>query len=251
MRSHHPARLLVRRLAVATLVVGTAVGSSVLPAGAAPEPVAAAVTGDFGTPVGLFPLSDTVFEGTWDGDTGALEGQFLFPAITVEVTTPVPATIGLQLEQPDPATGSVDLATNVATFDTTLVLNLLTIDIGAGSFPVAPCRYSAPAQLSGTFDPATNIVSLADADMSLAPILDPNRCFFEQLGSNIDSIIDGALLGPSSFAASFNVTENSAAPPPEPCEFDVEIPADDPDCVPPSPPAPPAEPAAAPATFAG
>jgi hypothetical protein len=230
----------------------------VLPAGAVPEPVSAAVDGSFTTPAGTFPLTDAVFQGTWDADTGALEGQFLFPATTIDVTSPTTATIGLQLQQPSVSTGTIDLATNVATFNTTLVLALLTVDAaGSGPISIAPCNYSSAVQLTGTFDPATGDVSFEDADISLAAVNDPNRCFYEITGASIASIIDPEVVGQgSAFDATFNVQDASAPPPAEPCEFNVEIPADDPACVepttaPPPPAAPPADAVGGNANFTG
>ena len=38
-------------------------------------------------------------------------GKFVFPGIDVDVTSPVVATIGLQLQQPADGTGTVDLVT--------------------------------------------------------------------------------------------------------------------------------------------
>jgi hypothetical protein len=136
------------------------------------------------------------------------------------------------------------------------VLSLLTVDAaGSGPIPIAPCNYSAAAQMTGTFDPATGDLSLEDLDMSLAAVNDPNRCFYEITGASIASIIDPEVTGPgSSFSATFDVGDVSAPPPAEPCEFNVEIPADDPACVPPAetPNEPPAaQPAAAAPQFTG
>ena len=84
MRSHLPTRRLGKRLVVAAVAVGATIGMTVLPAGAVPEPVSAAVTGNITTNAGELPLTGAVFQGTWDGDTGALEGGFAFEATSFD-----------------------------------------------------------------------------------------------------------------------------------------------------------------------
>jgi hypothetical protein len=261
VRSHHPTRRLGKRLAVAAIAVGATIGVTVLPAGALPEPVSAAVTGNFTTNAGPLPLTGTVFQGTWDGDTGALEGGFVFPATSFDTAEPLPpATVNLQLSQPDPGSGTVDLVTNEATYSGTLRLAIISIATPDVPSPeaVTNCTYLLPITMTGTFDPVTGILSITDADIttSVNPADAAPRCYWDGLGAPIDAIIDPVVVGAgSSFTANFNVQDASAEPPAEACIYNIDIPADDPACVAPEdPPAeepPAAQPAAAAPQFAG
>ena len=222
-----------RALTAVALLLGVS-GIAVPPAGAAPEPVSAPVTGSLTTNASVFDLEGAIFQGTFDPATGDLVGKFVFPGVTVSVTQPVEATIGLQVQQPADGTGSVDLVTNEATFTADLVLALLTLDaLGSGPLNVAPCRYSMPVEMTGTYDPVTGILSLTDPAFSTSVINDPNRCFWDGLGASVATSIDPEILSDgNALAASFDVGETSAEPPPPP--------------PPPAEPAPEEPPAAAP-----
>lgn len=192
------------------------------------------VTGSFSTAVSTFDLTDTIFQGTWDADTGALTGKFVFPTVTVSVTNPSAATISLVVEQPTEGTGSVDPVTNAATFDADLQLTLLTIDIGLGPFEITDCSYGMSISLAGDYDPETGLVDLASSGFGLSAVdaANPDRCYYIGLGQTIASIIDGAIVGTgNSFNTTFDLGIADAAPPPPP----------------PPPPAPPAPAPSAPA----
>lgn len=215
-----------RALVAVALVLGVS-GVVVPPAGAAPEPVSAALTGALTTSASVFPLDGAIFQGTYDSETGELVGGFSFPDVEVTVTEPVEATIGLQVQQIELGTGTIDLLTNEATFTADLILALLTLDaLGSGPLNLAPCRYAMPVVMTGTFDPATNVVTLEDPAFATTVIEDPNRCFWDGLGASVATSIDPEILSnANSLVASFDVGDASA--------------------VPPAPPAPPAEPPAA------
>lgn len=207
-----------KRALVAVALVLAVSGVVVPPASAAPEPVSAPLTGTLTTSASEFPLEGAIFQGTFDGVTGDLVGSFVFPGEEVSVTEPVAATIGLQVQQPNPGTGTVDLVTNEVTFTADLVLALLTLDaLGTGPLNVAPCRYAMPVTLTGTYDPATGIVSLTDAAFSSSVINDPNRCFWDGLGASVAGSIDPEIVSDANvLSVSFDVGETSATPPAPP-----------------------------------
>lgn len=221
-------RRIHRRVAASLLVFGIASAAALPQAGAVEEPVSTPVAGTFTTAASTFDLADTIFQGTWDDETGALAGKFLFPAVDVTVTQPIPATISLQVQQPAVGTGTVDLVTNEATFSADLVLALLTLetpDVPGGPGNVAPCNYAMPIDLTGTFDPATGFLHVAQTGFPLSPIADPDRCVWDSIGVSVAAAIDAEIVGTSNaFDATFDLGVKDAEPPPPP---------------PPPPPAPP------------
>lgn len=222
-------------MAIAAAIAVTAITAGVLPAGAAPQPVSTPVTGSMGTGAAPIPLTGTVFQGTFDPETGAFEGKFVFPGVDINVTAPVAATIGLQVQQPDPGTGTIDLITNEATYSADLVLALLTLDAsGLGTWPLQRCNYLMHVDLIGTYDPDAGTVDLSDDAFSITAAPETNRCVWDALGSSLAGAIDPEVVGSdNSLATVMDLGVSSAAPP-----------------APPAPPTPPAAPPAAAPTVA-
>lgn len=267
MLTSHPTKRLRRRVAASLLVLGTATGAMVLPAGAVPQPVSSNLEGSLTTLVSTvtFPLTAprAIFEGTWDPDTGAMEGTFLFPATSVDVADPA-ATVGVQVQQPVAGSGTVDLVTNEVTFSADLVLALLTLDVQGIGGNVAPCNYAMPITLTGTYDPVTGFVELSDDQFSLTAILEPNRCIWDGTGTSLATIIDAEIVSDANaLDLTFDLGATDAEPPPPlACsdgldnDDDGQIDLADPGCndandtneADPAPPA--AAPAAAPAAVA-
>jgi LPXTG-motif cell wall-anchored protein len=80
-----------------------------------------------------FPAG-SAFNGTWDNVSGALAGTMTVPAFSVDITDPIPATIGIQVSQVGTATGNVNPTTGAATLAVTLniALNNALLPVGCG-----------------------------------------------------------------------------------------------------------------------
>ena len=215
------------------VLIGMLVAGMVGPASAAPVEISSPVTGTLTVAGNDSALTGVVFDGTYDDVTGDLVGKLVFPASQIDVTTPVVATIATHISQPADGTGGIDLATNAATFTADLVLSLDSLTIPpAPATILTPCTYTMSLTLAGTFDPATQMLSLAQDPFSIAanPADGAGRC--AGLGALIDAQIVGAN---NAIDAVVDLSITDAAPPAPPV-------------VPVAPPAP--APAAAPVAAA-
>ena len=208
------------RVLAGLIGVAAATGILVVPAGAVPQDVSAAVTGSLTTFSATFDLADSsgVFAGSYDPDTGALTGGFVFQVSTISVTTPIPATVSLILLQPTEGTGQVDLVTNAVTYSGTLELDLLDVNapsIGDGT--VNPCMYTMPLNMTGTIDPVTGVLSMSQSTSPWTAVQLDGRCIWTAIGADISGVLDANVIGAPAFPnvldVSFDVGDTTATPP--------------------------------------
>lgn len=120
--------------AVGAAALGAATIAAAGMANAAPVPVTFQVTGgslSIGTETLPFPDGSS-FSGTWDDETGALSGNLTVPQFSIDITDPLPLTIGIQISQVGAATGNISPETGAGTLNITLNVSLLNDLLPAG-----------------------------------------------------------------------------------------------------------------------
>jgi hypothetical protein len=150
------------------LALGFAGFTGLSPASAEAVPYESATSADVAVNLGplgdlQIPLSGGTFAGTVDLDTGAIDGGIDFPQTVsnVEVNgapATVTTTIGL-----DGLTGTI-AGDNTVTATGSFRINLIDLKTGDDA-PIVldPCNWSGDATLTGTYDPDTSTLVIAQA----------------------------------------------------------------------------------------
>ncbi len=234
-------------------VIATAAGALVVAglvpvASAAPVDHASAVTAELGLGLGplgtlAIPLTGGAFVGTTDDETGDIAGDIAFPETTSTIDldgTPATATTTIGVD------GLVGLIApdNTVTATGVFRLNLVGVQSGEDD-PITfdPCNWSGETTMTGTYDPDTNTLTIAQTGFAFESTTD--------VCGGLAELLDGYLTADAT-DLSFTIDLDAPVEPPTTTTTEAPVPTTTAVATTaPSTPAPAAQPVAATASYTG